>query len=91
MGNKVVEKAMRYIKKPIPIEAIQWTGNNFDEVHDFVTNKPIFITGSNEIIISTLEGDMRAPEGSWIIRGPMGEYYPCRREVFEETYEPVDE
>ena len=89
MGNKVVEKAMRYIKKPIPIEAIQWTGNNFDEVHDFVTNKPIFITGSNEIIISTLEGDMRAPEGSWIIRGPMGEYYPCRREVFEETYEPV--
>lgn len=80
---------MQYIKKPIPIEAIQWTGNNFDEIHDFVTNKPIFITGSNEIIISTLEGDMRAPEGSWIIRGPMGEYYPCRREVFEETYEPV--
>ena len=89
MGIKVVEKAMQYIKKPIPIEAIQWTGNNFDEIHDFVTNKPIFITGSNEIIISTLEGDMRAPEGSWIIRGPMGEYYPCRREVFEETYEPV--
>lgn len=91
MGTKVVEGEMRFIKKPIPVEAIQWTGKNFDEIHEFVTNKPIFITGSNEIILSTLEGDMRAPEGSWIIRGPMGEYYPCRREVFEETYEPVED
>ena len=91
MGTKVVEKEMRYMKKPISVEAIQWTGHNFDEIHDFVTNRPIVITGSNEIIISTLEGDMRAPEGSWIIRGPMGEFYPCRREVFEETYEPVEE
>ena len=88
MGIKVVEKELRYIKKPIPIDALQWTGENFDEIHEFVTNKPIVITGNNELIISTLEGDMRAPEGSWIIRGPLGEYYPCRREVFEETYEP---
>lgn len=80
---------MKYVKKPIPVEAIQWTGHNFDKIHDFVTNNPIVITGKNEIILSTLEGDMRAPEGSWIIRGPMGEYYPCRGDVFEETYEPV--
>ena len=91
MGTKVVEKEVRYIKKPIPVEAIQWTGHNFDEIHDFVTNRPVVVTGNNEVIISTLEGDMRAPEGSWIIRGPLGEFYPCRGEVFEETYEQVEE
>ena len=56
-----------------------------------MTNRPVVVTGNNEVIISTLEGDMRAPEGSWIIRGPLGEFYPCRGEVFEETYEPVEE
>lgn len=82
---------MKYMKKPISVEAIQWTGDNFDEIHDFVTNRPVVVTGNNEVIISTLEGDMRAPEGSWIIRGLLGEFYPCRDEVFEETYEPVEE
>ena len=33
---------------------------------------------------------MKAPVGSWIIRGPLGEYYPCRKDVFEQTYEAVD-
>lgn len=48
-------------------------------------------TAHNELIIPTLEGDMRAPIESWIIRGAKGEYYPCRSDVFEETYEPVEE
>lgn len=82
---------MYYIKKPIPVEAIQWTGDNFDEIHNFIRNKPVVITTFNELIISTLEGEMKAPIGSWIIRGPLGEYYPCRKDVFEITYEPVEE
>ena len=82
---------MYYVKKPIPVEAIQWTGDNFDEIHNFIIDEPIVITTFNEIIISTLEGEMKAPIGSWIIRGPKGEYYPCRRDIFEETYERIDE
>lgn len=88
MGTKVVEGEMRFIKKPIPVEAKQWTGDNFKEIDDFVTARPLIVTMNNELIISTLEGDMRAPVGSWIIRGVHGEYYPCRHEVFEESYEP---
>ena len=91
MGSKVVEKTMRYIKKPIAVEAIQWTGDNFQEVREFMNDAHVVITMYDDLIIPTLEGDMKAPKDSWIIRGPMGEYYPCRREVFEETYEPVEE
>ena len=82
---------MRYVKKPIPVEAIQWTGDNFNDIYNFVTSKPVVITTFNELIISTLEGEMKAPIGSWIIRGPKGEYYPCRGDIFEETYEQISE
>ena len=82
---------MQYIKKPIPVEAIQWTGDNFQEVREFMNDAHVVITMYDDLIIPTLEGDMKAPKDSWIIRGAMGEYYPCRREVFEETYEPVEE
>jgi len=87
----VVEKEMRYVKKPISIEAIQWTGDNFEEIQKFMCEHHVIKTAHNELIIPTLEGDMRAPVESWIIRGAMGEYYPCRNDVFEETYEPVKE
>ena len=83
---------MKYIKKPIAVEAIQWTGHNFDQVCNFIINAPVVIMGNNDLVISTLEGEMRAPVGSYIIRGePYHEYYPCRREAFEATYEPVEE
>ena len=82
---------MRFVKKPISIEAIQWTGDNFNEVREFMSDSHVIVTMYNELIIPTLEGDMKAPKESWIIRGAMGEYYPCRRDVFEETYEPVEE
>ena len=82
-------------KKPVVIQAVQWNGYNTDEIIAFTKDKARFITADSGdipvLFIKTLEGDMRAPEGSWIIRGPMGEYYPCRREVFEETYEPMEE
>lgn len=81
---------MYYVKKPIPVEAIQWTGDNFNNIHDFIIGQPIVITTFNELVISTLEGEMKAPIGSWIIRGPLGEYYPCRKDVFEKTYDPVE-
>ena len=50
--------------------------NSLEEVRKFMNDKHCVITMYNDLIIPTLEGDMKAPEGSWIIRGPKGEYYP---------------
>jgi hypothetical protein len=44
----------------------------------------------DELIISTLEGDLRASPGDWIIRGVKGEFYPCKPDIFAATYEPVE-
>lgn len=82
---------MKFIKKPIPVEAVQWTGGNTEEIMSFMNDNQPYFDFWNSIIIQTLEGEMKAPVGSWIIRGPKGEYYPCRRDIFEETYERIDE
>jgi hypothetical protein len=47
--------------------------------------------GPDPLVISTLEGDMKANPGDWIITGVNGEVYPCKPDIFEKTYEPVDE
>jgi len=75
---------MRFKKKPVIVEAIQWLGNNFSQVHDFC---PVCFMDEGSLCISTLEGVMRANPRSWIIRGVKGEYYPCREDVFYDTYE----
>lgn len=80
---------MKYIKKPIPIDAIQWNGDNVEEILNFMLgNCPIF-SGNGEITINTLEGKMNAPLGSYIIKGVDGEFYPCRREIFEASYTKI--
>lgn len=56
--------------------------------------KPVVIEAwqTNEaVVIETLEGTMRADPGDWIITGVKGEVYPCKPDIFEATYEPVDE
>ena len=76
---------VKYIKKPIPIEAIQWMGDNSEEVLTFMEgNCPIF-SSTGDITIQTLEGKMSAPIGSYIIKGVDGEFYPCRKEIFEHS------
>ena len=82
---------MRYVKKPIPIEAIKWTGGNFEEIHKFMEHTSVVVTMNNELIISTLEGEMRASVGYYIVKGPRGEFYGCRGDIFEETYDKYEE
>lgn len=79
---------MKYRKKPVVIEAIQWTGGNITEVCNFLP-KSGWTLGKG-INIETLEGTMRADKGDYIIRGVNGEYYPCKPDIFEKTYEPVE-
>jgi len=80
---------MKFRKKPVIIDAIQWTGNNFKEIQDFC--RAGFILSGDQLKIKTLEGIMTASKGDWIIQGVTKEYYPCKPDVFKETYEPVKE
>jgi hypothetical protein len=80
-------------KKPVTIKAIQWNGVNGEDVIDFcrfgeyneISNAYVDHTGS--LIISTLEGDMLAIMGSYIIHGVDGEFYPCKESIFYKTYD----
>ena len=78
---------MKYRKKPVVIEAVQWTGENASEIHGFVGGKLLQVDG--EIHIKTLEGVMHATKGDYIIKGVHGEFYPCKPDIFAETYEEV--
>ena len=79
---------MRFRKKPVIIDAIQYTGINVKETISF-TNETAKKTMSDNIIILTLEGDLIAKPGDWIIRGVKGEFYPCRADIFNLTYEKM--
>ena len=98
-----VPEALRFTKKPVTIEAIQWTGKNLREVITFTDGLPdtrshhagmaweayADLVARDGLMIYTLEGKMLANVGDWIIRGVKGEMYPCKDEIFRLTYEPV--
>lgn len=84
---------MKYRKKPVVVEAVRWTGDNIDEIIDFCT--VAYLDADNprnevELHIRTLEGGMVANDGDYIIKGVQGEFYPCKPDIFEKTYEPVE-
>jgi hypothetical protein len=88
---------MKYRKKPVVIEAIQWDGNNLTEIRNFVDEKVLlcdYPRGKHEQVelsIETLEGDHLVTKGDYIIKGVAGEFYPCKPDIFEQTYEMVGE
>ena len=84
----------KYIKKPIPVSAIQWTGKNNDEIHKFCTNeegKSFSFQNHEHIWIGTKEGDLKAKHGDYIIQGIEGEFYPCDKNIFEKSYVACEE
>ena len=82
---------MKFRKKPVVIEAVQWTGRNVEEIGKFLKG-PVMGRGNDSTIsICTLEGEMIAQPGDWIIKGVKGEFYPCKPDIFAATYEPVDD
>lgn len=89
---------MKYRKKPVVIEALKWAGDNIDAVLNFGNTGPNprwgddfkVNTEANTVEILTLEGTMSARPGDWIIRGVNGEFYPCKPDIFEKTYEPAE-
>jgi hypothetical protein len=83
----------KFRKKPVEIEAVQFTRNNWEEIKKFTNDTAhSFRTGRNELdycIIPTLEGQHEATEGDYIIKGIAGEFYPCKPDIFEKTYDKV--
>lgn len=87
---------MKFRKKPVVIDAEQFDGHNLTHLDAWA----IGLTGTYQfgsknggriIIIETLEGKMEAHPGDWIIKGIKGEFYPCKPDIFEASYELVDE
>lgn len=77
----------KYVKKPIPVEAIQWTGDNFDELENFAG--PNVWVDDGYLFVMTLEGAFKSKNktGDYLIKGVRGEFYICEKGIFEETYE----
>lgn len=96
---------MRYRKKPVEIEAEQWPDDgdtSYDalcqraKIHRWIKDnggKTQVVNHMGDIYsaIITLEGEMRISSGDFVIRGVQGEFYPCKPDIFEATYEPVTE
>ncbi len=80
---------MKFVKKPIEIEAVRYTGNNKKAIFDFIDGDVDVNLDASDLAIHTLEGDMSVSRGDWVIRGVQGEYYPCKPDIFEMTYDPV--
>lgn len=83
----------KYRKKPVVIEAVQWTGHNWDEIDTFCSHasKAGNYSTTGDLVIVTMEGEMLARPSWWVIKGVQGEFYPCEPDIFEATYELVEE
>ena len=81
---------MKYRKRPVVIDAIKYDGVAMGSAMDFIDLDHSYSDaddGEASLFIPTLEGEMEAKPGDWIIRGVQGEYYPCKPDIFEATYE----
>lgn len=86
--------AKKFRKKPVIIEAIQLTKENVVDVLTFCNHTGNIVASSEDemgLSILTLEGTMTANTGDYIIRGVKGEFYPCKPDIFEQTYEEIDD
>lgn len=86
---------MKYRKKPVVIEAKKYDGFNYPEIQDWIAGTinmwPQWVHNYGPFEIDTLEGKMTASVGDYIIKGIKGEFYACKPDVFEQTYEPVED
>ena len=83
----------KFVKKPVVVEAIQYNGINITEIESFVGAKlpTVWTSDDTQLIIPTLEGNMKVSKGDYIIKGIKGEFYPCKPDVFKSTYNVVED
>lgn len=85
---------MKFRKKLVVIEAIQWLGDfvAFERwmVEQGIEEGRVYKDYGKSLRVTTLEGNHRAHRGDWIIKGVKGELYPCKPDIFEQTYKKVE-
>jgi hypothetical protein len=84
----------QYVKKPIPVSALQWTGDNLEEMKAFCTDEngvEMCFTNDNYLWIHTKEGQLKAQVRDYIMKGIEGEFYPCAFSIFNKTYDEFNE
>ena len=84
----------KYRKKPVVIEAIQWDGSykSWQSINSQLGSGSRKLKEEDDfLMVETLEGTMKANKGDYIIKGINGELYPCKPDIFEKTYEPVED
>lgn len=72
-----------YVKKPLPVHAVKLAYDNLEYVATWSDS----VVDGDSLLIDTLEGEMRASLGDYVIRGVKGEFYPCKPDIFEMSYE----
>jgi hypothetical protein len=85
---------IKFKKRPVIINAIQWnvTMSAWQGIMDMGLAENRWkpgLLGSDTFYIVTLEGDMLVSQGDWVIKGVAGEFYPCKPDIFDATYEEV--
>ncbi len=81
----------KFRKKPVVVEAVRWNSKNYFDIIRLTGRRDIRFFDDGSCIIPTLEGDMIAKKGDYIIKGIKGEFYPCKPDIFNATYEVVSE
>lgn len=86
----------KYRKKPVEIEAMQWDGSLYvaGRIASWVGDsghEATFVSSQHDpaLIINTLEGKMHVSKGDYVIKGIKGEFYPCKPDIFEDSYDKV--
>nr|DAI07899.1 MAG TPA: PGDYG protein [Caudoviricetes sp.] len=79
----------KYVKKPIEVEAVQWTGDNTEEIEEFAKGHIYRDLLEKCLLIKTLEGSMKAIISDYIIKDVNGGFYSCKPDIFEKTYEEI--
>ncbi len=80
-----------YVKKPVKIKAVKWTGENIKEIQKFIDDGCSGLDVNGKLNIKTLEGEHLATVGDMIIKGINGEHYPCKPDIFVKTYYTQEE
>ena len=83
---------MKYVKKPVVVDAIQMLSDNIDQVFEMLGDNLIIVGDMDNLkhFIDTLEGIMEISWGDYVIKGVKGEFYPCKPDIFELSYDKID-
>jgi hypothetical protein len=79
----------KFRKKPVVVEAYQWITGNAATISEWAGEAVKYDEDRQVFLINTLEGIMTAQKGDYIIKGVKDEFYPCREDIFNATYEPA--